>query len=95
MPKSPDKTTVSVTPGQNEKVNNVIKFEDLVQNLKQSAAKPAGARAAVPAQQREHLKSIQQLAAELEQRLRALRKAMPDREDPPPARDAKRRKGKP
>ena len=94
MAKRVQKTFVSVTPGQNEKVNNVIKFEDLLKNVRQGAALPPRRLAALPAQQREQLGSIQQLAADLERRLRAVRAAMPDQAKPAPARRTSRRKGK-
>ena len=45
MAKDAAKTTVSITPGQNEPVNNVLQFEDLVQQAQQGAAKSAKSRA--------------------------------------------------
>ena len=79
MAKSPPKTTLSVTPGQNEQVKHVIKFEDLVQHLKRGAAKPAGARAPIRGAQRQQLDSIQKLAADLEKQLRSVRAATTDK----------------
>jgi hypothetical protein len=79
MAKSPPKTTLSVIPGQNAPVKNVIKFEDLVQHLKRGAAKPVGTRAAIRAAQRQELDSIQKIAADLEKRLRAIRAATTDK----------------
>jgi hypothetical protein len=82
-------TTVSVTPGKNKPVNNVIKFEDLVRHLKQVASVPArkqaGAKTAPPTQ----LTSIKQLATELEHQLRVVRHATPNK---PASALSKRRK---
>jgi hypothetical protein len=94
MAKSPPKTTLSVTPGQNAPVKNVIKFEDLVQHVKRGAAKPVGTRAALRAAQREDLDSVQKLAADLEKRLRAIRAATPDKPAAPAAGRARSRKRK-
>lgn len=94
MAKSPPKTTLSVTPGQNAQVNRVIKFEDLVQRLKQGAAKPAGARAAVRGAQRQQLDSIQKLAADLEKQLRSIRAATTDKPAPSSGKGARSRKRK-
>ncbi|MGZ5494343.1 MAG: hypothetical protein ACXW29_13360 [Thermoanaerobaculia bacterium] len=94
MAKSPPKTTVSVTPGQNEPVNHILKFEDLVQRAKQGAAKPARTRAAMPAKRREQLDAVQRLAAELETMLRTIRAATPDEPPASRARGAPRRKRK-
>jgi len=90
MAKDAPKTTVSITPGKNEPVNNVLKFEDLVQRAKQGAAKSARSRTA--AKQRDELATVQQLAADLETSLRALRKAMPDQPGPSRTRRTRKRK---
>ncbi len=92
MAKSAPKTTESITPGKNARVNNVLKFEDLVQHAKQGAAKPARSRAATPAKQRDQLDAIKRLAAELETMLRALRAASPDQPSASRARRARKRK---
>jgi hypothetical protein len=90
MAKNAPKPSVSVTPGKNKPVNNVIKFEDLVQQLKQGAPAAASKKAGVKAAHREQLTAIQQLATDLETRLRAVRRATPDQ--PTPARAAKRKR---
>jgi hypothetical protein len=95
MAKSPPKTTSSVTPGQNAPVENVIKFEDLVQHVKRGAAKPVASRAAGRVAKREELDSIQKIAADLEKRLRAIRAATAEKPAAPAARRARSRKRKP
>lgn len=94
MAKGAPKTTVSITPGQNEPVSNVLKFEDLVQHAKQGAAKSARSRAAAPAKQRDQLDAVKRLAAELETMLRALRAAAADQPSASRARRTRARKRK-
>jgi len=84
--------TVTVTAGKNTPVKNVLKFEDLVQQLKEGAPVAARQKGAVKAAHREHLSAIQELAADLEQRLRAVRRALPDSEAPAPRSPRKRKK---
>ena len=93
MAKNAPKPSVSVTPGKNKPVNNVLKFEDLVQQLKQGAPAAASKRGGVKPAHRDHLSAIQQLATDLEERLRAVRRALPDQPTPTPA-PAPRRKRK-
>ncbi len=89
MAKNAPKPTVSVTPGKNKPVNNVIKFEDLVQQLKQGAPAAARAKAGVKAAHRDDLTAIQQLATDLEKRLRTVRHAHPDQPSSSPRRKRK------
>ena len=92
MAKDAQKTTVSITPGRNEPVNNVLKFEDLVAQAKQGASKLARSRGA--AKQRDRLDDVKRLAADLETTLRALRAAAPDQPGGPRARRPRARKRK-
>jgi hypothetical protein len=92
MAKDAQKTTVSITPGQNEPVNNVLKFEDLVAHAKQGAAKLARSRGA--AKHRDRLDDVQRLAADLDKTLRALRAAAPDQPVVSRARRTRARKRK-
>ncbi len=68
------KISVTVTAGENTPVNHVIRIEDLLQKMQQPAKAKKGAakaaRAAAPA-------PAQQLLADLEAQLRALRKRQP------------------
>lgn len=91
MATNPPKPTVSITAGENEQVNNVINFEDLVQQLKQGA--PAKARSGPKAAHREQLIAIQQLATDLEQRLREMRDAQPAQPTPAPLATRRKPKG--
>jgi len=93
MAKSAPKTTVSITAGQNDRVNNVLKFEDLVQHAKQGAAK-SRSRAAAPAKQREQLAAVKRLAGELETVLRQVRASAPDEPGPARTRRTRARKRK-
>jgi hypothetical protein len=90
MANKASKPSVSVTPGKNKPVNNVIKFEDLVQQLKDGAPVAASRKAGVKAAHRDNLAEVQQLAADLEARLRAIRRALPDQ--PTPASAARRKR---
>ena len=93
MAKNAPKSSVSMTPGKNKPVNNIIKFEDLVQQLKQGAPIAAASRkAGFKAAQRDQLTTIQQLATDLETRLRAVRRATPDQPTPAPATKRKRKR---
>lgn len=91
MAKNASKPTVTMTAGKNKPVNNVIKFEDLVQQLKQGVPAAARKAAGAKAVHRDQLTEIQQLATDLEQRLRAVRSAMPDQAAPAPAARRKRK----
>ncbi|WP_425258302.1 hypothetical protein ACPOLB_22640 [Rubrivivax sp. RP6-9] len=68
------KISVTVTAGENTPVNHVVRIEDLLQKMQQPARAKKGAakaaRAAAPG-------PAQQLVAELEAQLRALRKRQP------------------
>lgn len=72
MASRPKKISVSVTPGQNVPVKHVIRFEDLLQKVQQAAPKAAVRRGAAAATATT-LGPIQQLAADLEARMRELR----------------------
>lgn len=85
MATRPKKISVSVSPGRNTPVKQVIRFEDLLQKVRR-AAPQAGARRGAAATA---LGPIQQLAADLEAQMRALRGADPAA---PEARPARRRR---
>jgi hypothetical protein len=73
---TPDsKTEITVTPGKNKKVNNVIHFEDLLQKAREGVSDLVHKRSAVAAEHDEKLGLIQKLAGDLEPQLRALRAA--------------------
>ena len=91
MAKNAPKPSVSAMPGKNKPVNNVIKFEDLVQQLKQGAPAAVSKKTGVKAAHRGELAAIQQLATDLEARLRTLRRAMPDQPTPAAASRRKRK----
>ena len=91
MAKNAPKPSVTMTPGKNKPVNNVLKFEDLVQQLKQGVPAAASKSSGVKATHRDHLTAIQQLATDLERRLRAVRRALPDQATPAPAARRKRK----
>ena len=81
---TPDaKIEIKVTPGKNEKVNNVIRFEDLLQKARQGASDLVRTRSAEAAEQ-ERLSLIQKLAADLEPQLRALRASAKQEPGEPP-----------
>lgn len=82
MASRPKKISVSVTAGENTPVKHVIRFEDLLQKVQQAAPKAAARRGAAATA----LAPIQQLAADLEARMRALRG------DDPPAPPARGRR---
>ncbi len=84
------KISVSVTPGENAPVNHVLRLEDLLLQLQPAKAK--GAKTAKGAQPAKAAKAaaaspVQQLAAELGQRLREARAAAA-----PPPRPSRRAK---
>ena len=94
---APAKTTVSVTPGNNPPVKNVLKFEDLVAHAKQGAAKQRAAkrstgRAVRGGADRETIQTIHELATKLERALRTLRATSGD--DEPSARKTAPRRRK-
>jgi hypothetical protein len=74
MATRPKKIKVTVTAGENTPVNHVIRIEDLLQKMQKPPKPQKGAaksaRAAAPG-------PVQQLAAELEAQMRALRKQEP------------------
>jgi hypothetical protein len=72
---APAKTTVSVTPGQNPPVKNVVRFEDLVAHAKKGAASPPARRGARSKAHDDALADVGKLAADLERALRRLRAA--------------------
>lgn len=84
MATRPKKITATATPGQNAPVNRVVRFEDLLQKMQQGAAQPASGRAKASVKGAAALGSIQQLAAELEARMRELRRQSPDVPKGPP-----------
>lgn len=85
---APPETTVTMIAGKNKPVNNVVKIEDLMQNLKQHAAAPTQKSGAAREEPPGQLTSIAELAAELEKRLRAARRAEPPKSPP---KNAKRK----
>ena len=76
--------TITTTPGKNEKVNNVLNIEDVLRKASGGVSDVVSAGSAPSPEQREKLAKIQQLAANLEQELRALRAAMPENSGDPP-----------
>ena len=79
--------TITTTPGKNEKVNNVLNIEDVLRKASGGVSDVVSAGSAPSPEQREKLAKIQQLAANLEQELRALRAAMPENSGDPPQRE--------
>jgi hypothetical protein len=74
---------ISVTPGKNETKNNVIRFEDLVRKAGEGAGSLLGKRAVLAQDQGDRLGKVQQLAADLEKHLKALRATEPPEPDEP------------
>ncbi|MEK8053268.1 hypothetical protein AACH10_23635 [Ideonella sp. DXS22W] len=75
MAKSGKNISVRVTPGQNTRIDPVLRLEDLLQRMPPTPApKAARGRAAAVA---DDAGAMRQLAAELEARLRALRTGKP------------------
>jgi hypothetical protein len=70
MAENPVKVEVTVTPGRNEKIENTIHFEEILDHLHKEASKLSGAALE---ENREPLAKSQQLAANLLSALRALR----------------------
>ena len=83
------KSSISVTAGKNKAVNNVIKFEDLVQQLKQGAPVAARKKGGAKKVSGDDLASIEQLAGDLEKHLRKVRRASPDEPANAPRRKRK------
>jgi hypothetical protein len=82
---TPDpKIEIKVTPGKNEKVNNVIDFEDLLQKARAGAGDLVRTGSAEAAEHEERLSLIQKLVAELEPQLRALRASAGQKPGDPP-----------
>jgi hypothetical protein len=65
--------TVKITPGKNEKVNNVINMEDLLRRVTGGARDIAGTGSAASLDHADKLSTIQRIAADLETNLRELR----------------------
>ena len=78
--------TITTTPGKNEKVNNVINIEDILRKASRGASDLVSTGSAMSLEQRDKLTTIQQLAADLEQELRALRAATSENSGNPPQR---------
>jgi hypothetical protein len=84
---APDSSsTVTVTPGKNEKVNNVINIEDILRKATEGARGLLKTGSALGLEHGEKLPAIHQLAADLEKEFRALRAAAPENSGNPPQR---------
>jgi hypothetical protein len=70
MVEVPAKIVVNDTPGKNEKVDNTINIEHLLDHLQKGARQPSGP---VPDEQKEPQAKAQQLAADLLRELSKLR----------------------
>ncbi len=90
MAKTPKNITIKATPGRNERVDPVVRLEDLLGRLATSPARAAPRRGAAPAEGAGDLVDARQALGDLAARLRALRgtKPGPRRGPAGPARKA-------
>ncbi len=75
MATSPKRMTVKTTPGKNAPVDHVLRLEDLLRQMQRGTVKTARRSRTAPATGTAELSAVQQLAAELEARMRELRAA--------------------
>jgi hypothetical protein len=74
MAESPAKLVVNVTPGKNEKVDNTIHLEEILDHLHKQTS---GLSGSVADEYKESLTKVQQHAADLLSELRTLRSSAP------------------